>query len=92
MPVSSPWPRLPSITILEKGSLAGGALDGIEEPEKGFVIRGGREMENHFECLWDCFRTIPSLEVEGASVLDGPVHPCDFRPPEAVNLIGVTWG
>ena len=23
----------------------GGALDGIEEPEKGFVIRGGREME-----------------------------------------------
>ena len=59
-----------NITILEKGSLAGGALDGIEEPEKGFVIRGGREMENHFECLWDCFRTIPSLEVEGASVLD----------------------
>ena len=34
------------------------------------LIRGGREMENHFECLWDCFRTIPSLEVEGASVLD----------------------
>ena len=27
-------------------------------------------MENHFECLWDLFRSIPSLETEGASVLD----------------------
>lgn len=58
------------ITILERLGLPGGALDGIKEPEKGFVIRGGREMENHFECLWDLFRSIPSLEIEGASVLD----------------------
>ena len=27
-------------------------------------------MENHFECLWDLFRSIPSLEVPNASVLD----------------------
>lgn len=27
-------------------------------------------MKNHFECLWDLFRSIPSLEVAGASVLD----------------------
>lgn len=39
------------ITILEQQNLPGGALDGIKEPEKGFVIRGGREMEDHFECL-----------------------------------------
>ncbi|MET3667688.1 oleate hydratase [Caulobacter sp. 1776] len=58
------------ITILERLALPGGALDGIKEPEKGFVIRGGREMEEHFECLWDLYRSIPSLEVEGASVLD----------------------
>ncbi|EKY25540.1 hypothetical protein CG51_11595 [Haematobacter missouriensis] len=58
------------ITILERLALPGGALDGIEEPEKGFVIRGGREMEDHFECLWDLYRSIPSLEIEGASVLD----------------------
>ncbi|GAB2646526.1 oleate hydratase [Gordonia jinhuaensis] len=56
------------ITILEELKLPGGALDGIKEPKKGFVIRGGREMENHFECLWDLYRSIPSLEVEGASV------------------------
>ncbi|MEC3915821.1 oleate hydratase [Nocardia sp. CDC160] len=57
------------ITILEELKLPGGALDGIKEPKKGFVIRGGREMENHFECLWDLYRSIPSIEVEG-SVLD----------------------
>ncbi|MDR2986862.1 MAG: oleate hydratase, partial [Nocardiopsaceae bacterium] len=58
------------ITVLERLALPGGALDGIKEPEKGFVIRGGREMEDHFECLWDLFRSIPSIEVDGASVLD----------------------
>jgi oleate hydratase len=58
------------ITVLERLKLPGGALDGIKEPKRGFVIRGGREMEDHFECLWDLFRSIPSLEVEGASVLD----------------------
>ncbi|MGX4712001.1 oleate hydratase [Rhodococcus ruber] len=58
------------ITVLERLKLPGGALDGIKEPKKGFVIRGGREMEDHFECLWDLFRSVPSLEVDGASVLD----------------------
>ena len=33
-------------------------------------MRGGREMENHFECLWDLFRSIPSIETPGVSVLD----------------------
>ena len=58
------------ITILEQQQLPGGALDGIKEPQRGFVIRGGREMEDHFECLWDLYRSIPSLEIAGASVLD----------------------
>ncbi len=55
------------ITILERLKLPGGALDGIKEPKKGFVIRGGREMEDHFECLWDLFRSVPSLEVDDAA-------------------------
>ncbi|CAK7262685.1 hypothetical protein SEPCBS119000_000109 [Sporothrix epigloea] len=59
-----------NITIIEEGKIPGGALDGLDEPEKGFVIRGGREMEEHFECLWDMFRSIPSIEEPGASVLD----------------------
>ncbi|GIG66794.1 oleate hydratase [Phytomonospora endophytica] len=58
------------ITILERLKLPGGALDGIKEPRRGFVIRGGRELEDHMECLWDLFRSIPSIEVPDASVLD----------------------
>lgn len=58
------------IHILEELSIPGGSLDGIDRPDAGFVIRGGREMEAHFECLWDLFRSVPSLEVENASVLD----------------------
>ena len=58
------------ITILERLTLPGGALDGIQEPKKGFVVRGGREMDDHFECLWDLCRSIPSIEIDGASVLD----------------------
>ncbi|MFA5605949.1 MAG: oleate hydratase [Leucobacter sp.] len=58
------------ITIFEQQALPGGALDGLDIPEKGFVIRGGREMESNFECLWDLYRSIPSLEIEGATVLD----------------------
>ena len=58
------------IHILEEIPIAGGSLDGIMNPTRGFIIRGGSEMEDHFECLWDLFRSIPSLEVEDASVLD----------------------
>ncbi len=59
-----------SIHILEELDIPGGGLDGILDDKRGFIIRGGREMENHFECLWDLFRSIPSLEIDGASVLD----------------------
>ena len=34
------------------------------------VCYGGREMDNHFEVMWDLFRSIPSIETEGVSVLD----------------------
>ena len=27
-------------------------------------------MEDRFQCLWDLYRSIPSLDVAGASVLD----------------------
>ena len=59
-----------NIHILEELSISGGACDGIKDSQKGFIVRGGREMENHFECLWDLFRSIPSIETEGVSVLD----------------------
>ena len=58
------------IHILEKEDIPGGACDGYEHSDRGFVMRGGREMDNHFECMWDLFRSIPSIETEGVSVLD----------------------
>ena len=58
------------IHILEAMDIAGGACDGIYDPTRGYIMRGGREMENHFECLWDLFHSIPSIETPGVSVLD----------------------
>ncbi len=59
-----------SVHILEKGNLPGGACDGYRFENIGYVMRGGREMDNHFEVMWDLFRSIPSIETEGVSVLD----------------------
>lgn len=58
------------IHVIEELALPGGSMDGIWNEQKGYIIRGGREMEPHFETLWDLFRSIPSLDTEGASVLD----------------------
>ena len=58
------------IHIFEELALPGGSMDGIYNPERGYIIRGGREMEAHFETLWDLFRSIPSLENPDVSVLD----------------------
>ena len=58
------------IHIYEKDEIPGGACDGYEYPGLGYVMRGGREMDNHFEVMWDLFRSIPSIETEGISVLD----------------------
>lgn len=58
------------IHILEKDPIPGGACDGYKYENAGYVMRGGREMDNHFECMWDLFRSIPSIETEGVSVLD----------------------
>ena len=58
------------IHFFERDLIAGGACDGWNYPEVGYVMRGGREMDNHFEVMWDLFRSIPSIETEGVSVLD----------------------
>lgn len=59
------------IHIFEELSLPGGSMDGIyNEVKQSYIIRGGREMEPHFETLWDLFRSIPSLDNPGESVLN----------------------
>jgi oleate hydratase len=58
------------IHIFEKDPIPGGACDGWKFENVGYVMRGGREMDNHFEVMWDLFHSIPSIETEGISVLD----------------------
>ncbi|MCP1242532.1 oleate hydratase [Acetobacter lambici] len=58
------------ITILEASDENGGALDGAGNAQTGWLIRGGREMEEQFQCLWDLYRSIPSLEMPDGTVLD----------------------
>lgn len=59
-----------NVHILEKDPIPGGACDGYLYENLGYVMRGGREMDNHFECMWDLFKSIPSIETQGVSVLD----------------------
>ena len=56
------------IHVLEELSKPGGSLDGDELPLKGYVVRG-RNGEP-FRMFRDLFRSIPSLEMDNASVLD----------------------
>lgn len=58
------------VHIFEKDPIPGGACDGYQYDTLGYVMRGGREMDNHFEVMWDLFRSIPSIENPGQSVLD----------------------
>lgn len=58
------------IHIFEELALPGGSMDGILNEQRSYIIRGGREMEPHFETLWDLFRSIPTLDDPEVSVLD----------------------
>jgi oleate hydratase len=60
-----------NITLLEALPTPGGSLDGGGDAERGYTLRGGRMLTtDNYECTWDLFRTIPSLEHAGQSVYD----------------------
>jgi oleate hydratase len=40
-----------NIIILESDKIAGGAMDGRKYENLGFIVRGGRELEDHYECM-----------------------------------------
>lgn len=59
------------ITVLEEMDIEGGSMDGAGNPEDGYLIRGGREMNWNYDTLWDMFQDVPAVELpEGYSVLD----------------------
>lgn len=58
-----------NIHILESMPILGGSNDGIGTPDKGFVCRGGRMLnEETYENFWELFYSIPSIEQEEKSV------------------------
>lgn len=59
------------ITIYEGMHILGGSNDGIGTPEKGFVCRGGRMLnEETYENFWELFDSIPSIAQPGQSVTE----------------------
>ncbi|MBP2665360.1 MAG: oleate hydratase [Firmicutes bacterium] len=69
-----------NIYILEKMKIFGGSMDGTGTAEEGYIVRGGRELEAHMECMWDLFATIPSLTNPNKTVLD-EVHELNMQMP-----------
>lgn len=57
----------PHIRIYEQLDVAGGSLDGSGDAETGYLIRGGRMLEEHFACTFDLLDSIPSAEDPGRS-------------------------
>jgi oleate hydratase len=63
-----------NITILEANPVLGGSLDGPGNAEDGYSLRGGRMLTtDNYECMWDLFKTIPSLAQAGQSVFEETV-------------------
>ena len=50
-----------SIHIFEELNVSGGSMDGFGSAENGYVIRGGRMLEEHYACTFGLFASIPSL-------------------------------
>jgi oleate hydratase len=59
-----------NIHILEESAIFGGSMDGAGNAKDGYSARGGREIEEHFECFMDLFGFIPSLTDPERTVLD----------------------
>jgi oleate hydratase len=60
-----------NISILEALPVLGGSLDGAGDSAGGYSLRGGRMLTtDNYECTWDLYKTIPSLNHSGKSVFD----------------------
>ena len=59
-----------NIHVIEQLEVFGGSMDGAGMAEQGYSARGGREIEEHFECFMELFSFIPALNDKNKSVLD----------------------
>jgi len=63
------------ITILEALPLLGGSLDAGGTPQSGYSMRGGRMLTtDNYECTWNLFKSIPSLDHQGQTVYEETVE------------------
>jgi oleate hydratase len=63
-----------NISILEATQIMGGSLDGAGDPTSGYSLRGGRMLTtDNYECMWDLFKSIPSLSDKNKTVFDETV-------------------
>jgi oleate hydratase len=63
-----------NIHIMEAMPVLGGSLDGAGDADAGYSLRGGRMLTtDNYECTWDLFKSIPSLENPGQSVFEETV-------------------
>ena len=64
-----------AISILEALRLMGGSLDGAGDAAGGYSLRGGRMLTtDNYECTWDLFKSIPSMDHPGKSVFEETVE------------------
>lgn len=56
------------VRILEALDIPGGSLDGSHVPDGGYLTRGGRMIEQHFQCTRDLLETIPAPDTPDRSV------------------------
>ena len=77
-----------SITLFESLPVTGGSLDGGGDAQRGYTLRGGRMLTtDNYECTWDLFKSIPSLEHPGRTVLDETVAFNERNPSHSMARI-----
>ena len=75
-----------NISILEAAPVMGGSLDGAGDPAGGYSMRGGRMLTtDNYECTWDLYKSIPSLNHAGKTVFDETV---EFNEKHKANSHG----
>ena len=74
-----------NISILEAAPVMGGSLDATGDSAAGYIMRGGRMLTtDNYECTWDLYKSIPSLNHEGQTVFDETVEFNSRHPSHAM--------
>ena len=74
-----------NISIFEAAPTLGGSLDGAGDPTAGYSMRGGRMLTtDNYECTWDLYKSIPSLNTPGRTVFEETVEFNEKHPAHSL--------